>query len=97
MNSKNEQFDVGGPDILPQNKLAELALKAWDKKIKIIHLPDWIRKAIIWGLRTLTSSKTYGPYEFFLTAMASDNIAPRYGTHKLEDFFKESVKNKKDE
>jgi uncharacterized protein YbjT (DUF2867 family) len=86
---------VGGVDILTQNHLAELALKAWQKPVKIIHLPDWTRQFIIWILRTFTSSKTYGPIEFFLTAMAFDNIANQYGTNRLEDFFKLEVKRLK--
>ena len=48
ISSEDKEVIVGGPDILSQNELAELALKAWNKKIKIIHLPDWIRKFIIW-------------------------------------------------
>ena len=35
---------VGGIDILTQNEIAELALKAWHKPIKITHLPDWTRR-----------------------------------------------------
>lgn len=88
---------VGGIDILSQNELAELALKAWGKPIKISHLPDWTRRFIIWLLRTFTSSKTYGPIEFFLTAMADDNIAPEYGSKRLEDFFKLEVSQLKNE
>ncbi|MBN1111909.1 MAG: SDR family oxidoreductase [Bacteroidales bacterium] len=87
---------AGGPDILTQNELAELALKAWNKPIKISHLPDWTRRLTIWLLRTFTSSKTYGPFEFFLTAMAFDNIANQYGTNRLEDFFKLEVKRMKE-
>jgi len=83
---------VGGVDIFTQNELAELALRAWEKPIKISHLPDWTRRLTIWLLRTFTSSKTYGPIEFFLTAMAYDNIANQYGTNHLEDFFKLEVK-----
>ena len=86
---------VGGPDILSQNQLASIALQAWSKPIKIYHLPDWIRKSIIWSLRTFTSSKTYVPIEFFLTAMAKDNIAQTYGTHHLNEFFKEEVNKEK--
>lgn len=86
---------VGGPDILSQNQLASIALQAWSKPIKIYHLPDWLRKAIIWSLRTFTSSKTYGPIEFFLTAMAKDNVAQTYGTHHLNEFFKEEVNKEK--
>jgi len=88
---------VGGIDILSQNELAELALKAWGKPIKISHLPDWTRRFIIWLLRTFTSSKTYGPIEFFLTAMADDNIATQYGSKRLEDFFKLEVNKLKNE
>ncbi|PHR25107.1 MAG: NmrA family protein [Fluviicola sp.] len=82
---------VGGMDILTQNELAELALRAWGKPIKISHLPDWMRRFTIWLLRTFTSSKKYGPIEFFLTAIADDNIANQYGNKKLEDFFKQEV------
>lgn len=92
-----EEETVGGIDILSQNELAELALKAWGKPIKISHLPDWTRRFTIWLLRTITSSKTYGPIEFFLTAMAEDNIATQYGSKRLEDFFKLEVNKLKNE
>ncbi len=90
-----EEETVGGMDILSQNELAELALKAWQKPIKISHLPDWTRRFTIWLLRTFTSSKTYGPIEFFLTAMAFNNIANQYGTNRLEDFFRLEVERMK--
>ncbi|BDS12308.1 SDR family oxidoreductase [Aureispira anguillae] len=92
---KKQELIIGGPDVMTQNELAELALKAWSSKSKIVHLPDWIRKAIIVGMRWFTSSKTYGPIEFFLTAMAADNVAPIYGTHRLVDFFNEMVQKSK--
>ena len=91
----SQEESVGGPDILSQNKLATIALQAWDKPIKIYHLPDWIRKALIWTLRTFTSSKTYGPIEFFLTAMSRDNVAQTYGTYHLKTFFEEEVNKEK--
>ena len=87
-----KEVSVGGIDILSHNELAELALKAWGKPIKISHLPDWTRRFTIWLMRTFTSSKTYGPIEFFLTAMADDNIADQYGHKRLEDFFYSEVK-----
>ena len=88
-----EEVIVGGEDIVSQNELASLALEAWGKPVKIVHFPDWIRKVIIGLLRTFTSSKTYGPVEFFLTAMSIDNVAkPNYGNHRLKEFFKLEVK-----
>ena len=82
---------VGGIDILTQNELAELALNAWNKPVIISHLPDWTRQFTIWILRTFTSSKTYGPIEFFLTVMAQHNIGNQYGSKRLECFFKLEV------
>lgn len=95
ISSNNSDYTVGGPDMLSQNELATLALEAWGKKPGIVHLPDWIRKFTIWCLRTFTSSRTYGPIEFFLTLMAFDNKAEQIGNHHLVDFFKAEVEKKK--
>ncbi|WP_312554559.1 SDR family oxidoreductase [Empedobacter brevis] len=91
MQGINKEYAVGGPDILSQKELAQLALDALGKKRKIICLPDFLRVIIIKGLRLFTTSKTYGPYEFFLTAMAKDNVAQKYGKKHLKDFFKEKT------
>ena len=95
MSSGIKEKTIGGPDILSQNEIATLALKAWGNPPKIVHLPDWVRKFTIWCLRTFTSSKTYGPIEFFLTLMAVDNIAEQTGNRHLTDFFNEVVEKGK--
>jgi len=94
INQDAKEINIGGPDMLSQNDIAELALKAYSKPIKIIHLPDWIRKFILWTIRTFTSSKTYGPIEFFMTTMVMDMQAPQYGKLKLEDFFNDQTRKK---
>lgn len=88
INSHDLELSVGGPDILTQNEIAKLALKTCGKPIKIVHLPDWIRQFSLFLMRRFTSVKTYGPFEFFLSLMAQDNIAPRSGLHRLQQFFK---------
>ncbi|MCI1786243.1 MAG: SDR family oxidoreductase [Bacteroidales bacterium] len=95
MISGEEEADIGGPDVLSQNEIAKLALDAWNKPVKISHFPDWIRTFTIWILRTFTSSKTYGPFEFFLTAMAEDNVAPQYGEKHLKDYYSSKTNSKK--
>lgn len=92
VNKTETELEVGGPEILSQNQIAELALSTLKKPTKISHLPDWIRRFILWSVRSFTSSKTYGPVEFFLTAMAISMVAPQTGTHQLKDFFQEQVK-----
>lgn len=92
INSNEKEINVGGPDMLSQNAIAELALKAYSKPVKIAHLPDWIRRITLWTLRTFTSSKTYGAIEFFMTTMVMEMQSPKYGKHKLEDFFNSEAK-----
>ena len=92
INQDKKEFNIGGPDLLSQNEIAELALKAYGKKIKIVHLPDWIRKFALWCVRTFTSSRTYGSIEFFMTTMVMDMTAPLFGEEKLEDFFNNEAK-----
>ncbi len=96
INTSETEISIGGPDILTQNEIATLALNAYSKDVKIVHLPDWIRKFTIWFFRTFTSSKIYGPIEFFLTVLSVDGIAPKYGQHRLETFFNNQVKNNND-
>ena len=91
INSNQNEIVVGGPDILTHYEVAEMALLTSGKPINIIHVPHWIRKSILWIMRTFTSSKTYGPIEFFLTLMAEDAIAPRYGSHRLSLFFQNEM------
>lgn len=88
LTEQQKEMVIGGPDIVTQNEIAELALQAWKRPVRVVHLPDWTRKLLIAAMRFFTSPKTYGPYEFFLTMMAQDNIAPRYGVHRLSSYFK---------
>ncbi len=92
INNNKQEINVGGPDMLSHNEIAKLALKAYGKPLKIVHIPDWIRRLVIWFFRTFTNQKTYGPIEFFLTIMVMDMQAPKYGKEKLEDFFNQEVK-----
>ena len=87
INADDDELEVGGPEVFTQNQVASLALKTLNKPIKIVHLPDWIRIFTLRLVRTLLPSKIYGPIEFFLSAMASDMIAPKYGVHKLGDYY----------
>ncbi|GAA0730312.1 SDR family oxidoreductase [Aquimarina litoralis] len=95
VNDTIKEISVGGPDILTHNEIAELAFNAYGKVPSIWHLPDWVRKLVLWSVRKFTSISTYGPLEFFLTLMADDNVAMRYGENKLQDFFLVEAQNSK--
>jgi nucleoside-diphosphate-sugar epimerase len=87
--SSERIINIGGPETFTHNEIAELAFKALDKKKKIKYMPEWMRKTILGLTRTFTSSKTYGPMEFFFTVLAMDMVAPEYGNHTLSDFYNE--------
>ena len=89
LTSDKQDVDVGGPAILTQNEIAQMAFNVLNKKPKITHIPDWLRKLSLFLIRTLTPEKTYGPLEFFMTVLATDMIAPIYGEHHLRNFFME--------
>ncbi|MCT6517318.1 MULTISPECIES: SDR family oxidoreductase [Enterobacterales] len=82
-----KEISVGGPDIVSLNQIAELAGIALNKKVKIIHLPDSLRKMTIFILRHFTSQKFYGPFEFFLTFMGNSHIGEIYGDEHLSDYY----------
>ncbi len=89
--------EVGGPVKYTQNKLAEIAFQSLSKKPKITHLPNWTGVALQSGLETFTSAKTYGPLQFFLSALRMDMVGKSYGTIRLEDHFAElAQKDKQD-
>jgi len=89
LNSGYGEFDIGGPEILSQNQIALQSFEVLEKKPKITHIPLWLKDLIMKFARTFTSSKTYGPLEFFLTVLAMDMIAPSFGKHTLKEYFKE--------
>ena len=87
---KNEKvIEAGGPEILSQNEVALAAFEAAGNKPKIVHIPGWMTKIILGTARVFTSSKIYGPVEFFLTAGYMNLVAPKYGNHTLINYYKE--------
>lgn len=80
-------IDVGGPDTLSQQELAELAFAALGKSAKITYLPDFIRRASLRLLPWITPVHIHGPARFFLSAMGMDMVGEPRGTRKLIDHF----------
>jgi uncharacterized protein YbjT (DUF2867 family) len=87
INSNEKEIVVGGPQVLTQNQIADIAFKSMNKKPKITYIPDWVRRFVIKLMSRLIGEKNWGPIHFFLTISAMDMIAPEYGTHTLEQFY----------
>ena len=87
IDSKQKEINVGGPETLTYNQIAGIAFEVAGSKPRIMRIPDWLRRTILKLVRTFTSSRIYGPIEFFLTVTATDMIAPEYGKHRIKDHF----------
>ena len=92
--SRDKELKIGGPEILTQNEIAEIAFESANRKPKIVHIPDWMRIAVLKIAKFILPAYKFGPIEFFMNVMAMEMIAPRYGRHTLRNYFEEL--NKKD-
>ncbi len=87
-----KDVSVGGPEIFSHNEIAKLALHSYSKPAKLIHIPIWITKVAYWLSKPFINSNMKTTIEFFITTMMMDMQAPKYGNHKLGDFYNELVK-----
>ena len=92
IDSIEKEFEVGGPDMLTQNEIAATAFRAVGKKVKISHIPLWIKGLTLKFVHWFTGQKTYGPIEFFMTVMTRDMVAPTVGKHHLGEFYENIAK-----
>lgn len=83
----DREINVGGPETLTHNEIAMTAFDVLDRKPKITRIPGWVNTIILKLIRSFTSSKTYGPIEFFMTVMAMDMLAPEYGQETIRAYF----------
>lgn len=83
--------EVGGPKIYTQNEIADAAYAAMGVKGRTSHLPLWIVSVVLPLLRLFTSSKFYGPIEFFMTVLTQPMETVCYGEDLLEDFFQQEI------
>lgn len=86
--SNDKAIPIGGPQVLTYNEIASIAFSVAHKKPKLIHIPEWFTKGVLWMLRRFTGSRFYGPIEFFITVLSTDLVAPAYGSNSLEEYFK---------
>jgi uncharacterized protein YbjT (DUF2867 family) len=91
LTSTDKEIEVGGPEIFTYKEIMELAFETLGKKAKITFMPVWVGNITLLILRKLTSVKTYGPLEFFMTASTMDMVGNPYGKENLRDFYMENI------
>jgi uncharacterized protein YbjT (DUF2867 family) len=94
ISGKEQEIDVGGPEVLLHKQIAVMAFLVLQKPVKISYIPIWLKKLILFLLRIFTPVRVYGPVEFLMTVLTMDMVAPTYGAYKLEDYFRKAAQQK---
>ncbi|MBD1372863.1 SDR family oxidoreductase [Hazenella sp. IB182357] len=83
-------LDIGGPVIYQHQQLAQLAVEATGKQAKVTHIPQNILKVAVVASRLL-GPRIHTLAQFFYAGVTRDMVAPQFGTHHLDTYFKEKV------
>ena len=89
LETHEQQFDVGGPEVFTYREISELAFDVLDRPKKITGVPKPIISATVGALRWLTPAKVYGPVEFMANVMTMDVIGEAHGQRRLADHFRD--------
>ncbi len=92
LESREQQLDVGGPEVFTYREIAELAFDVLEKPKKITCLPKKLIAAAVGALRWVAPVKTYGPIQFLATVMTMDVVGETYGQRRLVDHFRRCSK-----
>lgn len=84
------EINVGGPEALTYHEIAELALEAAGKPSKITNLPVGLMKGISKAIRPFSRHQAE-LFSFFVAMGTRDSLAPSYGSHTLESYYRESM------
>ena len=92
LESREQQLDVGGPEVFTYREIAELAFDVLEKPKKITCLPKKLIAAAVGALRWLAPVKTYGPIQFLAAVMTMDVVGETYGHRRLVEHFRRCSK-----
>ena len=90
LSEENQTLDVGGPEILTYEQIAEMAFGVLRKKEQITYIPASLLNPVSFSLK-LFSKHNYGILRLFINVMTHHVIAPMYGKHRINDGFNEII------
>jgi len=92
LESREQQLDVGGPEVFTYREIAELAFEVLEKPSKVSCLPKKLISAAVGALRWVAPVRAYGPVQFLATVMTMDVVGETYGQRRLVDHFRRCAK-----
>jgi len=81
-----KMVEAGGPDILTQRELAELAFDVVGKPVKVTVIPEWFTSILIRGIGLL-STQFADLAEFIVVSGHVDGVGPKRGKTTVREYF----------
>jgi uncharacterized protein YbjT (DUF2867 family) len=88
MEGTEKEVEVGGPEVFTYHEMVDLAIEIAGTKPVLIPLPFWL----VDGLAAVTGifNPDVRDVALFATTLSKiDIVSPKYGTHRLRDFFEQ--------
>jgi uncharacterized protein YbjT (DUF2867 family) len=83
----DDEFSVGGPDVLSHEEIAQLAFAALGRPVRLRHVPQPLISTAVRVLSAVSSQRVYGPVQFLAAALSRDMVARQTGSDHLADDF----------
>jgi uncharacterized protein YbjT (DUF2867 family) len=90
-----KKHPIGGPEVMTANDIADRAERVLGKKVKRYHVPMWAARAGVAAIRPFSRNMWelgnffVGQLRFAEQQLGNNATVPAYGTHRLEDYFRE--------
>lgn len=91
VDSTEREIEVGGPEVFTYHEMVDLACEIAGTKPALVPLPFWLADGLV-GLVGIFNRDVADVALFATTLSKMDIVSPKYGTHRLRDFFNECSK-----
>lgn len=91
LTTDTEEIELGGPDVLTHEQVAQHAFHALGTAPRITHIPAGLVRAGLVLMRRLTPLRVHGVLEFPLTVLTHDVLSPTVGRRHLADYYQEAA------
>lgn len=91
----SSRVEIGGPEALTQNEIAEAAFAAVGQSTRISHIPATPVRWLLQLAKLFGFGQSLGALDFFANVSQLDMSAPAHGSRTLMEFFEELADAKK--
>jgi uncharacterized protein YbjT (DUF2867 family) len=85
------EVELGGPDVLTHEQIAQQAFHALGTTPRITHIPAWILTSGLALMRRLSPLRVHGVVEFPLTVLTHDVISPTTGHRHIAEHYQQAA------